>query len=40
MKKGPGRVGLMALKLPVAGNGVLTFVAGELSEEVAEVWKP
>lgn len=31
---------LRALQLPVAGNGVLTLVAGELSEEVAAVCKP
>lgn len=31
---------LRALQLPVAGNGVLTFVAEDLSEEVAEVCKP
>lgn len=40
MRKGPGRVDLRALQLPVAGNGVLKFVVGELSEEVAEVCKP
>lgn len=40
MRKGPRRVDLRALQLPVAGNGVLTFVAGELSGEVAEVCKP
>ena len=31
---------LRALLLPGAGNGVLIFVAGELSEEVAEECKP
>lgn len=40
MRKGPERVDLMALKLLAAGNGVLTFVAGELSVEAAEVCKP
>lgn len=40
MRKGQGRADLRALQLPVAENGVLTFVAGELSEEVAEVCKP
>lgn len=40
MRKGQGRVDLRALQLPVAGNGVLTFVAGELSEEGAGVCRP
>lgn len=40
MRKGQGRVDLRALQLPVAGNGVLTFVAVEFSEEVAEGCKP
>lgn len=40
VRKWPGRADLRALPLPAAGNGVLTFVAEEPSEEVAEVWKP
>lgn len=40
MRKGQGRVDWRAPLLPVAGNGVLTFVVEELSEEVAEVCKP
>lgn len=40
VRKVPERVDLRALWLPEAGNGALTFVAGELSEEVAEECKP